>query len=154
MDVFHNYREWPYKNVKKRVFAEQFIESAPGEDDLPDYKFFCFNGVVKALFVATDRQNPKEDVKFDFFDSNYNHLPLLQGHKNASITPPKPHSFDEMKRLAETLSSGIPHVRVDFYEVNGRPIFGELTFCHFAGMVPFEPDSWDNVFGEWLILPK
>lgn len=59
-----------------------------------------------------------------------------------------------MKAIAAKLSKGIPHVRVDFYEVNGKPIFGELTFCHFAGMVPFNPEEWDNIFGEWLKLPK
>ena len=121
-------------------------------DDLPDYKFFCFNGEVKALFVATERQNPNEDVKFDFFDADYQHLPFRQGHENARILPRKPTSFEEMKTMAAKLSKGIPQVRVDFYEVNGRPVFGELTFCHFGGMVPFEPEEWDYKFGQWLNL--
>lgn len=153
-DVYYNWREWPYKNVKKRIFAEEFLESAPGENDLPDYKFFCFNGKVKALFIATERQNPNEDVKFDFFDADFNHLPFRQGHENARALPAKPKSFNEMKRIAETLSKGIPHVRVDLYEVKGRPFFGELTFCHFGGMVPFEPEQWDYKFGEWLEIPS
>ena len=151
-DVYKDLREWPYKNVVKKVFAEDFIESAPGIKDLPDYKFFCFNGLVKALFVATDRQTPGVDLKFDFFDSDYNHLPFRQGHPNSIMLPNKPKSFEDMKRLASILSDGIPHVRVDFYEVNGKPIFGELTFCHFGGMVPFEPEEWDYKFGEWLDL--
>lgn len=153
-DVYYNLREWPYKNIQKKVFAEQYVESAPGEGDLPDYKFFCFDGKVRALFVATDRQNPNEEVKFDFFDSEYNHLPFKQGHENARILPHKPRSFEEMKQIAAKLSYGIPHVRVDFYEVNGRPLFGELTFYHFAGMVPFDPEEWDFRFGEWLRLPN
>ncbi len=151
-DVYKDLREWPYKNVVKKVFAEAFIESAPGANDLPDYKFFCFNGQVKALFVATDRQTPGVDLKFDYFDSDYNHLPIRQGHPNSVLPPNKPESFEEMKRLAGILSKGIPHVRVDFYEVNGKPVFGELTFCHFGGMVPFEPEEWDYKFGEWLDL--
>lgn len=153
-DIFRSSREWPYKNIKKMVFAEEYLETAPGQEDLPDYKFFCFNGEVKALFVATERQNPSEEVKFDFFDADYNHLPFRQGHENARVTPKKPQSFDEMKKIAATLSKGIPHVRVDLYEVNGRPVFGELTFCHFGGVVPFEPEEWDFKFGEWLKLPK
>ncbi len=153
-DIYHNLREWPYKQVKKCVFAEAYIESAPDKKDLPDYKFFCFDGVVKALFVATERQNPNEDVKFDFFDENYNHLTVKQGHENAIVPPSKPKSFEEMKRIAEKLSKGIPHVRVDLYEANGRPLFGEFTFCHFAGMVPFQPAEWDVRFGEWLDLPN
>ena len=153
-NVYQNLREWPYKNIQKKVFAEQFVESAPGQDDLPDYKFFCFDGEVKALFVATERNNPNEEVKFDFFDADYNHLPFRQGHENAKTTPIKPQSFEEMKMIAAKLSRGIPHVRVDLYEVNGHPLFGELTFCHFAGMVPFEPEEWDYKFGEWLDLSK
>lgn len=101
------------------------------------------------MFVATERQNPDEEVKFDFFDVNYNHLPFRQGHENAKCMPKKPRSFEEMKEIAEKLSKGIPHVRVDIYEVNGKPVFGELTFCHFGGMVPFEPEEWDYKFGEW-----
>lgn len=153
-DVYHSLREWPYKDINKKVFAEQYLESVPGQDDLPDYKFFCFNGEVKALFIATDRQNPNEDVKFDFFDADFNHLPFKQGHENAKVLPTKPSSFEEMKIIAKKLSKGIPHVRIDLYEVNGRPMFGEMTFYHFAGMVPFKPEEWDYKFGEWLSLPK
>lgn len=66
------------------------------------------------MFVATERQNPNDDVKFDFFDADYNHLPFKQGHENSEVTPAKPQSFELMKTLAEKLSSGIPQVRVDF----------------------------------------
>ncbi len=136
------------------MFAEKYLETAPGKEDLPDYKFFCFDGEVKALFVATGRQNPNEEVKFDFFDADYNHLPFRQGVDNAAVTPERPKAFEEMKTIASKLSKGIPHVRVDLYEVNGRPVFGELTFYHFAGMVPFVPEEWDYKFGEWLKLPR
>ena len=153
-DVYYGRREWPYKHVEHKVFAEQYIEMASDAKDLPDYKFFCFDGRVKALFIATDRQTPGVDLKFDFFDSDFNHLPIRQGHPNSENLPSKPQSFEEMKRLASELSKGIPHVRVDFYEVNGKPIFGELTFCHFGGMVPFEPKEWDYRFGDWLDLSK
>lgn len=122
--------------------------------DLADYKFFCFDGEVKALFVATDRQKQGEEVKFDFFDSDYNHLPFRQGHENALITPQKPVSFEEMKKCASLLSQGIPQVRVDFYEVNGKPFFGELTFYHFSGMVRFSDEKWDELFGDWITLPN
>ena len=106
------------------------------------------------MFIATDRQNPNEDVKFDFFDADFNHLPFKQGHENAKVLPTKPSSFEEMKIIAKKLSKGIPHVRIDLYEVNGRPMFGEMTFYHFAGMVTFKPEEWDYKFGEWLSLPK
>lgn len=121
--------------------------------DLYDYKFFCFDGVVKAMFVATDRQTPGTDVKFDFFDSDFNHLPFRQGHDHADVMPLKPKSFEIMKELASLLSKGIPQVRIDFYENNGHPLFGEITFFHFAALTPFEPEEWDYTFGSWINLP-
>lgn len=144
-------REWPYKNVIPKVFAEKYMEDEYGE--LRDYKFFCFNGEVKAMFVATER-NSGEEVKFDFFDADYNHLPFTQGHPNADVCPPKPKGFDEMKILAANLSKGIPEVRVDFYDVNGHVFFGEFTFFHFGGIVKFEPIEWDYTFGSWIRLPR
>ncbi len=145
-------REWPYKNVKPLILAEQYMEDEKTEE-LRDYKFFCFNGVAKALFVATDRQVKETETKFDFFDMEYKHLPITNGHPNADKPPLKPRCFDEMKVLAEKLSVGIPHLRVDFYEVNGKVYFGELTFSHWSGFVPFKPEKWDYKFGEWLELP-
>ncbi|OUN60896.1 ATP-grasp fold amidoligase family protein [Faecalitalea cylindroides] len=152
-DYYSVHREWPYKNVKPRIIAEMYMEDSK-TSELRDYKFFCFDGKVRAMFVATDRQKEGSEVKFDFFDRDFKHLEFKQGHPNAYILPEKPECFDEMIFLAEKLSTGIPHVRVDFYEVNGRVYFGELTFSHFAGLVPFEPEEWDYTFGEWIRLPK
>ena len=146
-------REWPYKNVKPRIIAEQYMEDTKTEE-LRDYKFFCFDGVAKALFIATDRQKEGEEVKFDFFDMDFKHLDFKQGHPNAAVSPAKPETFDEMRQLAEKLSKGVPHLRVDFYEVNGKAYFGELTFSHFSGMVPFNPEEWDETFGSWIKLPE
>lgn len=146
-------REWPYKNVPRRIIAEEFIEPVPNKKDLPDYKFFCFDGVVAALFVATERQNPDEEVKFNFFDADFNPLPLRQGHDRASNMPKRPHNFNLMKEAATQLSKGYPHVRVDFYEVGEQVLFGELTLYHFDGMVPFEPNEWDKYFGDMIQLP-
>lgn len=154
IDLYKVWREWPYKNVPKRIIAEKYIESRPDTKDLADYKFFCFDGKVRGLFVATERQNPNEEVKFDFFDENYNHLPLRQGHDHAKVTPPKPENFELMKRVAEQLSKGMAHVRVDLYDLGDKVLFGELTLFHFSGMMPFEPEEWDKTFGDYLILPK
>ena len=151
-NYYYEGREWPYKNVQPKVFAEAYMEDEYGE--LRDYKFFCFDGIVKAMFIASDRQTEGSEVKFDFFDADFNHLPFTQGHPNAPIQPSKPKNFEEMKRLASMLSKGLPEVRVDFYDVNGRIFFGEFTFFHFGGMVPFEPVQWDYTFGSWIKLPK
>lgn len=152
-NYYLNGREWQYKKVPRQIIAEKFIEAAPNTSDLPDYKFFCFNGEVKALYVATERQNPDEEVKFDFFDADFNHLPIRQGHDNAKNLPQKPRNFELMKNLAKKLSKGYPHLRVDLYEIGDRVLFGELTLNHLDGWVPFEPRLWDKKLGEWLILP-
>lgn len=150
---YYQNREWPYKNVKPRIIVEKYMEDDQTKE-LRDYKFFCFDGEVKALFIASDRQNKDEETKFDFFDSDYNHLNIKNGHPNADVIPAKPQSFDLMKKLAAKLSKGIPHVRVDFYEVNGKVFFGELTFTHWSGFVPFEPREWDLIFGGWITIPE
>lgn len=144
--------EWPYKNVKPRIIAEKYMEDTKTKE-LRDYKFFCFNGEVKALFIATERQKEGEDVKFDFFDADFNHLPFKQGHENARILPEKPLRFNDMKHLATLLSKGLPQVRVDFYEVDGNIYFGEMTFFHHGGWTRFEPGEWDTIFGKWITLP-
>lgn len=151
-NFFWGMREWPYKNVKPRIIAEQYMEDEQTKE-LRDYKFFCFDGEVKALFIATERMKEGEETKFDFFDENYNHLPFTNGHPNAEVLPQKPECFEEMKALAAKLSKGIPHVRVDFYEVNGKVYFGEMTFFHWSGFTPFVPEEWDYTFGSWIKLP-
>lgn len=149
-NYFLEHREWPYKGVKPRIIAEQYMEDESGTG-LKDYKFFCFDGEVKALFIATDRQT---DVCFDFFDADGKHLPFTQGHPNAAIPPKLPENFDQMKAIAHELSQGHPHVRIDLYDIAGKIYFGEMTFYHFSGNVPFKPESWDKTFGDWLKLPE
>ena len=150
---FYAMREWPYKDVEPRIIAEQYMEDDQTHE-LRDYKFFCFDGQVKALFIATERMKQGEETKFDFFDENFNHLPFTNGHPNAEVLPDKPVRFEEMKEIAAKLSKGIPHVRVDLYEVNGKVYFGEMTFFHWSGMTEFKPEEWDYRFGSWIKLPS
>lgn len=140
-------KEYPYHDVPHRFIAEKLM----GGGDLIDYKFFCFDGIPKFLFVATGRQ--KNDTRFDFYDTNFNHLPVLNGHPNADVWPTKPENFEEMLDVAKRLSTGIPHVRVDLYNINGKIYFGELTFFHWSGTTPFNPIDWDYTFGAYLKLP-
>lgn len=144
-------RELQYKNVKPRIIAEPYLEDSEfGE--LRDYKFFVFSGKCKLLYIASDRGNEKEETKFDFFDDNFTHLDFTNGHPNSKIPPSKPLNFEKMKSMAELLAKGFPHLRVDFYEVNGKVYFGELTFSHWSGLIPFEPEEWDYKLGDWLML--
>ena len=128
------------------------MEDETGE--LRDYKFFCFNGEVAAVMVATNRFNKEKEAGFDYLDTDFNKYDFVKGHKNSEILPEKPKTFEEMKKYAKMLSVGIPHVRVDFYNVNGEIFFGELTFFDGGGFEKFEPESWDKVFGGWLKLPS
>ena len=145
-------REWPYKNVIPRIIAEQYMEDAKTHE-LRDYKFFAFNGEVKAMFIASDRQKKGEDVKFDYFDADFNHLDLIQHHPMSGKKIEKPATFDKMKELASILSRGIPEVRCDFYEVNEKVYFGEMTFVHHGGITPFHPEAFDYEWGTWIHLP-
>lgn len=150
-NYYKNGREWPYKNVKPQIIAEPYLEDERTKE-LRDYKFFVFDGKVRLLFVATDRQNPKEDTKFDFFDENYIWLDVRQGHPNAVKPPEKPINFELMKQLAEILGEQFCEVRVDFYEVNGKVYFGEMTFFHHGGWTPFDPSEYDEQLGQYIDL--
>lgn len=146
-------REWPYKNVQKALLCEEYLEDdTTGE--LRDYKFFCFNGVPKVMFIAQNRWNKNIETTFDFFDMEFNHLPFQWIHPNANTTITKPECFEEMIELASKLSKGLPHVRVDFYQVNGKVFFGEMTFFTCGGFAAFFPEQWDRIFGDWIELPK
>ena len=144
-------REFVYKDITPRIIAEPYMEDKK-YGELRDYKFFCFGGTPRIMYVATERQ--KGEAKFDFFDMKYNHLNLLNGHPNATIQPEKPESFELMKEYAAILSKDFPFVRVDFYEINDVPYLGEMTFYHMCGFLGFTPDEWDYKMGEWLVLPE
>lgn len=146
-------REWPYKNVKRKIIAEQYMEDK-NSGALNDYKIFCFNGIAKFMFVATERQNEDTETKFDFYDMDFNHLPFTNGHPNSEIEIKCPSTLKEMKNIAEILSQNIPQVRVDLYEIDGKIYFGELTFSHWSGFVAFDPKEWDHKFGDLIELPK
>ena len=122
--------------------------------DLPDYKFFCFDGEPKMLFVGTERNNPNTETRFDFFDIEYNHLDILNGHPQADSVPSRPDNYDEMVECARRLSEGYAFLRVDLYTLNGKIYFGETTFFHHSGMVPFVPGKWDDIMGAWIKLPQ
>jgi hypothetical protein len=151
LNLYYIGREWPYKDVKPRIIAEKYMEDHI-DGELRDYKFFCFDGKVMAMFIASGRENGTTTI--DYYDSEFNHLDLQRKYPNASTPQRKPETFAEMVALAQKLSVGIPHVRVDFYEVDGKVYFGELTFYTSSGFVPFKPSKWDEAFGEWIKLPN
>lgn len=138
--------EWPYKDVKAKIFAEELLNDGSG-DALVDYKFFCFNGKAKLMYISRDESsNPTTD----FFDMDFNHLPIRMKDPNSECPPAKPRCFFKMKKIAEILSQNIPHVRVDFFYVNDKIYVGELTFYHSAGFSRVYPDEWNTIMGDWI----
>lgn len=148
-NFFYLGREPVYKSIRPRVLCEKYMENE-NEDVLLDYKFFCHDGVVDALYVASDRG--EGTTRFDFYDTEFNHLDFKQHYPNADTPPLKPKHFEEMKELASKLSKGFQHIRVDLYEINDRVYFSEMTFYHLSGFEVFEPEKWDVVFGEMIQL--
>lgn len=159
-DIYKSLGEWVYKGITPRIIAEQYMEDIDTRTnsvkDLVDYKFWCFNGVPTYLFYASNRQNCEHKPPyFDYFDMNLNKLPIKsKGHENSAVKTLNIACFEEMKRIAARLSQNIPFVRVDLYQICGKVYFGELTFYHDSGLVPFEPQDWDEKIGRLLQLPN
>ncbi|MBQ9167318.1 MAG: glycosyl transferase [Oscillospiraceae bacterium] len=152
-DFYSFGREWPYKNVKPRIIAEQYMEDETNKGGLTDYKIHCFNGEPKVIQVISDRFSHDGMIN-DHYYPTWEKLDLVRGHhatSNKSI--PRPNEMDEMLGLAKTLSVGIPYLRTDFYIVNHQIYFGELTFFPASGFNPFHPEKWDYVWGDWIKLP-
>ena len=145
-------REWPYKNVKPRIIIEKYMQDGI-QDELMDYKFMCFNGKVKCSFVCSERYE-KDGLKVDFYDLNWNKMPFQRHYPNSNKDIPKPKNYELMIQLAEKLSKEIPFVTVDFYEINGKVYFGELTFFPGSGFEEFTPEKYDKILGDMLELPK
>lgn len=151
-DYFYACREYPYKNLNRHIIAEAYmIDESKPDKSIEDYKFFCFDGEPKIMFVATERNI---DVKFDFFDMDFNHLDIVNIHPQSNKSIKKPEKFDEMKEIAAMLSKGMKQVRIDLYELNGEIYFGEYTFFHGAGFGEFHPYEWELRLGEWIDLDR
>lgn len=148
-NAFYAGREFPYKGIKKHyILAEKLMtDSRDPNKSIEDYKFFCFNGIPKVMFIATDRST---DCRFDFFDMNFNHLDIENLHPHADKPIQKPEKFDKMKEIAAKLSKGMKFVRIDLYQINGKIYFGEYTFYHGGGFAPFKPDEWERRLGDWI----
>ena len=160
-DIYRNLREWPYKNVKKRVIAEKFMIPKEKENDhtydLTDYKFFCFGGEPCYCQVIRDRHT-RESI--DFYDMEWNHQSFVGLNPKApdgtpaianGITPVgKPKRLETMKEICRSLSANIPFLRVDLYVIDGKVYFGELTFYPASGIGFFKPKEWDEKLGNLI----
>lgn len=146
-DYFYSKREWAYKGVKPRIIAEELLEDDTFED-LVNYKFWCFNGEPKIMYITVKT----DDIWENFYDMDFNALELSHGFRKYEGKIDKPIAFEKMKEIARSLSHGIPHVRVDLYQIKGKPMFSELTFYDWAGFRMFPKMEWDYMLGSWIKL--
>lgn len=154
-------REWAYKNIEPRILAEQYMEDSCAQylyahntnsDGLIDYKFYCFHGEPKFLYVGyANLVDGVKDDALSFLDFDWNRTPFGRSdHKQISTLPPKPDNLNEMITIAEKLSTDIPFVRVDLYCLAGKIYFSEMTFCPGGGFSTFSPEEWELRIGDWI----
>lgn len=148
-------REWPYKNVKPRIIAEQYMEDE-SRNGLRDYKFFTFNGESKFLYLSEGLED-HTTAKISFVGLDGKEMPFHRAdYRPFDKLPAMPANFAEMTELSNRLAKevGSPFVRCDFYSVDGRIYFSEITFTPCGGALPFEPAEWDRKLGDWITLPE
>ena len=140
--------EWVYERRKHRIIIEELLESNE-TGDLPDYKFFCFQGKPEFLYMMSDYTQHHSKGRLGFLTTDFKLLPVRRvDFLPMEEQPEKPLNYNEMLEAAKVLSAPFPHVRVDMYNINGKIIFGELTFFNASGYVQFAPDSFDYAIGE------
>lgn len=155
-DIYRDYREWPYKNVPKRIIAEKYMMESISQNedsDLVDYKFYCFNGMPAYCQVIRDR-NTKETI--DFYDMEWNHMPFVGLNPVISngLNPViRPLHLKKMIEISRLLSKNIPFTRIDLYLIDDKIYFGEITFYPASGLGTFTPTEWNYILGEMLELP-
>ena len=149
-NYFYSGREWPYKNIKPRIIIEKYMVDE-SQKELKDYKIFNFNGKAKIIEVDFDRFI---EHKRNLYDTDWNYIEaIIQYPTDKNVKIDKPKSLNKMLELAEKLSKDIPHVRTDFYSINDKIYFGELTFYHESGYGKFVPEEFGEELGSWIKLP-
>jgi len=153
IDYSKNAGELHYASMTPRIICESFLDELAGKQPT-DFKVFCFNGKASCVFVATDRDPHGHTDKYDFYDFNWNKLPYYKSSLKAEREIPKPESFNEIIESAEALSQPFPFVRMDFYNINGKAVLGEMTFTPSGCMSNDFTDLAQHTFGSLLVLPE
>lgn len=159
-DYYTLNREWPYKGIPRKIICEKYMEDTSTNrntiNGLLDYKFYCFNGEPRFLYVgyADVRDGVKHD-RMTYLDLNWHKTDFRRpDHDELTFYPAKPSNFDEMIVVATKLSEGIPFVRIDLYNINNKIYFSEMTFFPGSGFSPFSPEEAETTLGSWIELPK
>ena len=147
---------WIFENMNHRIMIEKLLVDNEN-DDLPDYKFFCFNGRVFCSYLIRNSTTKadRHEGELGIFDRDFRLLPVSRaGWNPITEQPEKPRNYEKMVEIAEKLSEPFPHVRVDLYNVDGKIVLGELTFFSNTGPNRYVPESFDHELGKQFILPK
>lgn len=145
-------REWPYKNVKPRIIAEKYMKDTETKD-LRDYKVYCFNGIAKFLYLSEGMEE-HTTAKVSYVNLDWTPAEFRRSdYQEFDSLPPKPERLEDIIKLAEVLAKGLNFIRADFYEINNRIYFGEMTFFPGAGFTPFISEMDDLRMGKLLNLP-
>lgn len=150
-DYYVYSREKAYRGIPRKIIAEEYKED-PETKELRDYKFFCFNGEVKFFKIDFGRFT-EHHANYYSTDGELLNLVETPYPPNPQANVSLPCGLKKMVELANQLSEGIPFVRIDFYEVSKKIYFGEFTFSPAGGMTSYEPEEWDRIIGEWIVLP-
>ena len=146
-NIFYETREYPYKHIRPKVFAEAYLGN-----DIIDYKIYCFNGEPRFLYCGRGLTED-HSLRIDFYDLDWRRMPFYRTDYHRLGSVPKPSHLEEMIGIARRLSAGVPFVRIDLFEVDGRVYFSEFTLCPASGHMPFVPKEYDRIVGQWLQLP-
>lgn len=147
-------REWAYKNIPPRIIAEEYVDSL-GKPDSIEYKITCFNGRADLITICKGIPHDQPELRLnDHYSRDLKPLAFWTHYKNPPEHLPIPPQMDELIALSEKLSAGIPYVRVDWYIINDKIYFGEMTFYTHCGYMHFNPPEWDGILGSWLKLPE
>ena len=153
-NYYKNGREWPYKNVERKILAEEYIDSL-GKSESIEYKVTCFNGKVEFVTICRGIAHSAFNLrKNDFYDKDFNFLPFVtEYYANSNIENKKPSFWDEMLKQSEEMAKDTHYLRVDFYDIDGKLYFGEATFFTWSGFIKFNPREYDKILGDRLIIP-
>lgn len=151
-DFYLKGREWPYKNVPRKILCEKYMTDRD-KTELVDYKVHNFNGIPQFILVCSNRFS-EDGLHEDFYTIDWEKMPVKRPEAPTTEEIKKPLNLQRMLEISKQISAGYPFMRTDFYEINGKLYFGEITLYPASGWDEFEPDEYDMIFGNMLTLPE
>ncbi len=149
-DFYRKYREWAYKDVPRRIIIEKYLISPEGITP-HDYKFYYFNGAIG--FIQVDMHRYADHCR-TMYNPEWQRLPFSILNVDSNREVARPSNLDEMIEIGQKLSEGLPFARIDFFSIEGKTYFSEVTTYPAAGFITMQPEKYDYIFGEMLDISK